>query len=214
MKKLIILALAVGFLAQGCKPKKQNDAGAAPGQVADLAAASDRYKLANGTATWQGGKIAGTHNGGITIKSAELGVKDGNVVAGNIVLDVNSITNEDVTDAKDNAKLVGHLKSDDFFASATYPDAKFEIVSVAPLTGDANNTHTITGNLTIKKTTRLKSVPANIKVEGDTITAKTSFKIDRSKFDVRYGSKTFFADIGDKVIYDDFDITVDATLKK
>lgn len=168
---------------------------------------------------WEGYKPAGKHHGTINISSGELMVKDGNLVGGEFVIDMNSIVNLDLEDAEYNAKLVGHLKSADFFEVETYPTAKFVIteVKVADSTqlnlekakGKVVPTHTITGNLTIKSTTKSISFNAMVNADGDNFEARTNqFFIDRSEWSVKYGSRKFFDNLKDKFINDEMGIGV------
>ena len=103
-------------------------------------------------------------------------------------------------------KLEGHLKSDDFFGVNNFPVAKFEITKVAAkgTPGD----YKITGNLTIKETTKEIKFYANVSQDGGKNVAKADIKIDRSEFNVRYGSGSFFDNLGDKTIYDEFDLSI------
>ncbi len=118
---------------------------------------------------------------------------------------MNSLASTDLTGDK-KAKLEGHLKSDDFFGVKTFPTSTFEIISLAPLSGvkAGEPNFNVTGKLTIKGKTNDISFPATIKFDGPNMTATGTVKVDRSKYDVRYGSKTFYADIGDKAIADEF----------
>jgi len=151
--------------------------------------------------TWLGKKVTGEHAGTINVKSGELKL-DGNAIAGGeFVVDMTSIKNTDLTDADYNAKLVGHLKSDDFFGVEKYPEAKLVITNKAPFSAGKA---TVTGDLTIKGTTH--PVTFDVTKDGEAYTADIT--VDRSKYDVRYGSKSFFDNLGDKVIYDDFYLTV------
>ena len=109
-----------------------------------------------------------------------------------------------------NDKLVGHLKSDDFFGVETHPTATFVLKSAEKKSG---NEYTVKGDLTIKGITKSIEFPATVKVSGNTLEASAEVVIDRSKFDVKYGSGSFFDGLGDKMIYDDFtlDISLVAT---
>jgi polyisoprenoid-binding protein YceI len=122
----------------------------------------------------------------------------------------------DITNAEYNQKLIGHLKSDDFFAVEKHPRANFKITSVAPIKGaiaGAAN-YTVNGNLTIKGITNPVSFPAVIAFNNNTITAKSApITLNRTKWDIRYGSKTFFENIGDKAIYDDFTVQFNLVAK-
>ncbi|PLX15557.1 MAG: hypothetical protein C0599_16635 [Salinivirgaceae bacterium] len=149
---------------------------------------------------WEGKKIGGAHDGYIKLKSGNIEMNNGDIVSGNFVVDMNSITNTDLEDPTYNQKLVGHLKSDDFFGVATYPEAKFVIAS----TDIKNGKGMVTGNITIKGKT--ESITFPVERTGKDYTAK--IEIDRSKFDVRYGSSSFFSGLGDKAIDDIFTLKV------
>jgi polyisoprenoid-binding protein YceI len=81
---------------------------------------------------WTGKKVTGEHFGFIKLKEGTLTLKNGNIASGSFTIDMNTITCTDLEDAETNAKLVGHLKSDDFFGVKTYPTAKLEIVKASP----------------------------------------------------------------------------------
>lgn len=149
---------------------------------------------------WTGKKLTGSHTGTINIKEGTLEVDNGKLKGGKIVMDMTSIKDVDLTDPDSNAKLTGHLKSDDFFGVATHPTSTLEITKVE---GTTTN-HTITGNLTIKGKTNPITFTATSAKEGQSLVYDGDITIDRSKFDVRYGSKSFFNDIGDKAINDEF----------
>lgn len=149
---------------------------------------------------WTGKKLTGSHNGTINIKEGNLEVENGKLTGGKVVMDMSSIKVLDLTDADSNGKLTGHLKSDDFFGVATHPTSTLEITKVE---GTSTN-HTITGNLTIKGKTNPVTFTATSTKDGQNLVYNGDITIDRSKFDVRYGSKSFFNDIGDKAINDDF----------
>jgi len=154
---------------------------------------------------WLGKKVTGQHNGFIDLKSANLEIKNGKLVGGSFEIDMNTITNEDLKDETYNKKLVGHLKSDDFFGVEKYPTSKFVIKSVKHEGGDQ---YGIKGDISIKGKTESIEFPANVKVNDDELVAKAKIVIDRSKFDVRYGSSSFFDNLGDKMIYDEFELDI------
>jgi len=168
---------------------------------------------------WEGYKPTGKHHGTIGLSSGELMMKNGNLVGGEFVVDMNSIIDLDLEDAEYNAKLVGHLKSADFFEVETYPTAKFVITAVNPVDaaqielekakGEVVPTHTITGNLTLKATTKSITFNAMVNVNDDKFEARTNqFFIDRSEWAVKYGSRKFFSDLQDKFINDEMGIGI------
>ncbi len=151
--------------------------------------------------TWLGKKVTGQHNGTINLKSGSLNVESNTIVSGKFVIDMTSIRNTDLTDAESNAKLVGHLKSDDFFSVEKYPEATLVITEGAEFNNDQAH---VKGDLTIKGITH--PVEFDVKRSGNVYNA--TITVDRSKYNVRYGSKSFFNDLGDKVIYDNFELGV------
>ncbi len=194
MKKMILMMLAIGVLFTS--------------QAQTYKADTDQTQV-----KWLGKKVTGEHTGFINLKEGNLVVSNGQVTGGMFVIDMASMTNTDIESAEYNAKLVGHLKSDDFFGVATYPTATFKIKSVKAVKED-DATHHFTGDITIKGKTMEMTIPATVKVEGDMISATSSFDIDRSKFDVKYGSGSFFDGLGDNLIYDDFNLSVNLVTKK
>lgn len=121
-----------------------------------------------------------------------------------------SIVCDDIKDAEYNGKLVGHLKSDDFFSVDKNPVSKFVITKA---TVKAGNKYTITGNLTIKGKTKAITFPAYVNVVNGKVAAQATFNVDRSDFDVKFGSASFFDGLGDKVIYDDFNVSLNLVTK-
>jgi polyisoprenoid-binding protein YceI len=154
---------------------------------------------------WKGRKVTGAHNGTIAIKEGEFNLNEGELTAGKFVVDTTTITVLDITDPASNAQFAGHLASNDFFASAEYPEAVFEITAV-------KNNH-IEGNLTIKGIKRTIGFDANIHVTKDILTAVGKMVIDRTQFDIKFRSGNFFKDLGDTLIYNDFELNVNITAK-
>jgi polyisoprenoid-binding protein YceI len=155
---------------------------------------------------WVGTKVTGKHTGNVTLSGGTLKY-DGKVVTGGTFdFDMTSITCTDLTEKEWNDKLVGHLKADDFFGVAKFPTAKFEITKVVSKTGD---NYDVTGNLTIKGITNEVTFPAVIKASAVTIVTVAKITVNRTKFDIKYGSASFVEGIGDKAISDDFTLDVE-----
>ena len=154
---------------------------------------------------WKGRKVIGAHNGTIAIKQGSLILKDGALAGGKFIIDTTSITILDVTDPATNAQFAGHLASDDFFSVEQYPEAVFEITLV--------NNHQVEGNLTLKGTTHPVAFDADIKVEDDIVKATGKIVIDRTKYGIKFRSGNFFKNLGDTLIYNDFDLNVSITAK-
>jgi len=158
-------------------------------------------KTAESKVVWTGKKVTGQHTGNIDIKSGSLDFDKGMLTGGTIVIDMNSIACTDL--GEDGArKLEGHLKSDDFFGVSAHPTATLKITDVNA--GNAGEGYNVTADITIKGITKSISFPAQI--DANKATAKMT--IDRTDFDVRYGSGSFFDNLGDKTIYDDFELDI------
>lgn len=162
-----------------------------------------KVDVAKSTLKWNAKKVTGEHMGTVNIADGALMVDGAKVTGGSFNIDMNSIVCTDLTDATYNGKLIGHLKSDDFFSVAKHPKANFKITKVE---GD-----NITGDMTIKGITNSITFPVTMKMEGKNVVANAKIVLDRTKWDVRYGSKKFFESIGDKAIYDDFEMDLTLT---
>ena len=156
---------------------------------------------------WKGFKPTGEHFGTVKVKKGTFTVNDNKIVDGEFEIDMNSIVVLDIpSDESSNAKLVKHLKSDDFFGVKKYPTATFEITSI-----DVKADKTLVkGNLRIKEKTHPVSFSASVTIDGNNIHLKSdTFTIDRSKWDIKYKSQSFFGDLGDKFISDDMELSVE-----
>jgi polyisoprenoid-binding protein YceI len=153
------------------------------------------------TVKWLGEKIGGQHEGYINLKSGELEEKNNKIIAGTFAIDMTSITNTDLTDPDYNQKLVEHLKSDDFFGVKKFPTASLTITKATKF---SNGKSSVTGNLTIKG----KTEKITFEIVKNKKSYTTKMEIDRSKFDVKYGSTSFFDSLGDKAIYDIFILNI------
>lgn len=162
---------------------------------------------------WVGKKVTGQHNGTVDISSGELFIDNGKLTGGSFDINFGTIKVLDLQDSEMNAKLTGHLKSDDFFSAEKYPTGKFVLTSVTPLSNGTENNYTIGGNLTIKGITQPVSFPAAVKVNGDVVSAKADFKIDRTLWDVKFRSGKFYENLGDKLIDDQIELKLSISAK-
>ncbi len=158
--------------------------------------------------------MTGKHQGLIDIQSGAISNTHGKIT-GNLVLDMSSITVTDL-EGKGKDKLENHLKSEDFFSVDEHPNSSYLIKSITPMAssspGEPN--YNVTGDLTIKGITHEITFPANIQFSGNIMTADGEAVVDRSKFDVKYRSPSFFEDLGDKMIHDEFTIRFNLTANK
>ena len=165
---------------------------------------------------WKGEKPTGSHNGTIKIASGTVSAINNDIQAGNFTIDMKSIDSEDL-EGKKKENLEAHLmgtvegKEGDFFNVNTYPNSTFELTSVE----DGDGQVTVKGNLTIKDKTNAIEFPATVSFSGDTMILKSnSFIIDRTKWDVNYGSKSIFDNLGDKFISDEIELVVELHASK
>lgn len=218
MKKYAILASLASALMFTAYAGTNNHTAdkAATEAAAPAKARAYNVDIAKSDLKWHAKKVTGEHMGNIGLQSGQVLVQGSKIVGGTFVIDMNAMTCTDIKDATYNGKLIGHLKSDDFFSVEKHPTATFKITEVKSnakaAAGKPNAT--ITGDLTIKGITKSVSFPATLAVKNGVATAKGDVTIDRSKFDVRYGSNSFFENLGDKAIIDDFVVSLDVTAKQ
>lgn len=174
-------------------------------------AAATTYNIdtAASTVGWRGEKITSAHWGQVGVQGGSVTVDDaGQVTGANITIDMTAMTNTDITRPGGGERLVGHLKSDDFFSVDAHPTATFTVTGVQPADG-TEATHTLVGDLTIKGQTHPASFPAKIAVDGKTASASGTLVFDRTTWGIRYGSGSFMADLGDRAILDNVTLTID-----
>ena len=206
MKKIALSALLAATLVGA------SSFSSAPAPTARAAKVADKvYKVQPQLSTlgWDAKAITHGHNGTAQFSNGELIVRGNQLVGGDVTVDMKSLKATDITDTENNAKFMGHMNSDDFFSTDKYATATFKIMQVTGIKGaaaDANNA-TITGDLTIKGITNSISFPAKVGVKGGKAAASGTATVDRTKYNIKYGSKSFFEGIGDKAIYDEFKLS-------
>ena len=149
---------------------------------------------------WLGKKVTGQHNGTVNFKDGTLVFKKNILAGGSFTVNMTSLTATDLS-GEYQGKLNGHLKADDFFGTEKFPTATLVFKKIGVKSA---NVYNVTADLTIKGIT--KPVTFELTVNGNTAT--TAFNVDRTKYDIKYGSKSFFESIGDKAIYDEFELKV------
>jgi polyisoprenoid-binding protein YceI len=165
-----------------------------------VTAQTKKVDISKSTINWVGKKVTGEHSGTVALKSGALVFKKNTLTGGTFTVDMTTLTATDLT-GEYQGKLNGHLKADDFFGTEKFPTSTLVFKTIAT---KGNDVYTVTADLTIKGKTN--PITFDITVKGNTAT--TALKIDRTKYDIKYGSKSFFEGLGDKTIYDDFDLTV------
>ena len=159
---------------------------------------------------WYAEKLTGKHHGTLGIKSGSFTMSGSNLTGGEIVLDMTQIACTDL-EGEEKGKLEGHLKSADFFDVTSNPESKFVITSAQPLN---KITYDVKGKLTIKGITQDATCQLSVMQNGEGANIGGAFIFDRTKYNVRYGSSSFFKDLGDKVIKDDVRVVIDLKAKK
>jgi polyisoprenoid-binding protein YceI len=159
-----------------------------------------KIKPLSSSIQWTGKKVTGQHEGTINFLDGILTFKSNKLVAGTFTVDMKSISTTDLTgEYKD--KLDGHLKADDFFGVEKFPTATLVFKKVTPVNA---STYTVVADLTIKG----KMNPVTFTLVTSATGATANVKINRAKYDIQYGSETFLGSLGDKAIYDDFDLKI------
>lgn len=177
------------------------------GLMCQPVAAAETYSVNTNDSgvVWKASKVTGQHNGRVDLASGEIEFEDGRLTGGEAVIDMTSIAVEDIKDPGNNLKLTNHLKSADFFDVKNHPEARMEVTGVEPA-GDG--TYTVTADFTIRGITHPVTFSSQAKETEVGAAAEAEITIDRTLYNVRYGSGKFFEDLGDKMIHDDFKLTV------
>ena len=209
--------LAFGMLTSCSGDSKASKATVGEAKKVTAPAASNTLKVntAKSSVNWTGSKPTGKHSGTIGISSGSVQLDGGDLAGGKFTIDMNSITVTDLAAGEGKEKLEGHLKGmtdenkDHFFDVRTYPTSMFEITKVAKLANDPDASHLVYGNLTIKDVTKEVGFKAKIVTENGKVSVNTpTFTIDRSDFNVKYGSTKFFPELKDKVINDEIELEI------
>ncbi len=158
-------------------------------------------KASESSINWTGKKVTGQHTGTLNLSDGFLVFDGENITGGEFTVDMTSLQVTDLKTGEGKEKLEGHLNSDDFFGVTNHNTAKL-VVTKAKKEGD---TYKVAGDLTIKGKTN--PITFDLVVNGDA--ASTTLKVDRTKYDIKYGSGSFFDNLGDKAIYDEFELAVD-----
>ena len=151
---------------------------------------------------WTGYKLTSSHEGTIQLKSGELEIKDGKLVGGEFIIDMTSIKNTDIEDEEYRDKLEKHLKDDDFFGVEEHSESKLKITKVIDPEIESEN-YQIVADLTIKGITHSINFSSEVKINNDAFLATSTIKFDRTKWDIKYNSGSFFDDLGDYMILDE-----------
>lgn len=211
MKKTLYFLSMIAFLASCQSAPSGENAQTAEQQEASKATGT-AYKVDNtmSSLTFVGSKPVGTHTGTFKLTEGNITVDQGNISSGKFTFDIGSMNIID-QDTSYKAKLTGHLLSPDFFDAAKFKTATFEITACEPLTNDTNGTHRISGNLTMKDSTKNVTFTSKVSVTESQLKATADFNIDRTQWGLFYGNDK---SLGDKFIYPEVKIKFDITANK
>lgn len=196
----VVLIIVAGLLFNSKKEVRELEA------VQENAALTDgSYNIDSRVSkvSWSAAKVAGaSHSGSVGIKSGSLTIENSQLKDGNLILDMKNISVE-----KDIKSLIKHLNSKDFFDTENYPEAKMIITSITPT--EKAGIYFASGDLTVKGKTAAINFPLSVVQEGSRILVKSNLKIDRTLWDIKYGSGKFFDNLGNNMIKDEIDLIVD-----
>lgn len=212
MKKISFLIMAGGVIMfTSCNTTPKGEEAQVTEQQEAAASTGSTFKVNTETSVvkWIGASPVKQHDGTFKISEGTLTVTDNNLTAGSFVIDVASLTDNDL-EGEYKTKLETHLKSADFLEAEKYPSAKFEITSVEAA-AEGENTHKISGNLTMKDSTKNITFPAKISVTEAEVSATANFNIDRSQWNISYRND---ASLGDKLIKPEVNIAIELKAAK
>ena len=165
---------------------------------------------------WKGSKSTGSyHDGLISIENGFINIDNNIITGGEININMHSITCTDIKDSQSNQYLIEHLKNDDFFSVSTFPLASLNIYSIKPVSKNNDSISDATFlegeylfscDLTIKDSTHAIDFIADIKINQNAAIATGRIEIDRSQFGIKYKSKSWYPDLGDRFINDIFEL--------
>ncbi len=212
MKKLIYSLAFISMMGSCQNAPEGETAKTSEKQETAAPATGTTYNvdIAASTINFLGTKPIGTHNGLMHLKDGKLIVGNGTITGGSFTIDMSKMEIQD-KDTAYSYKLVGHLLSPDFFDAAKYPTSKFEITKCEVLTNDSTGTHRISGNLTMKDSTKNVTFPAKISITDAGVTATADFIIDRTQWGLHYGNDK---SLKDKFIYPEVKIKFNIQAKK
>lgn len=219
-----LLILSALTLTVSCKNDKTTEAETTEaGEVKEVSGEAVQYTVdaASSKIEWTATKPTGKHMGTIALADGAIFIKDSLMDSGKFNIDMNTITVTDLKAGDGKEDLEAHLKGnavdvkeadmDHFFNVKKFPTSSFEVTSAKTENGKT----TVEGNLTMKGITKNVKFPAKVTVNGGTVTLESDpFSINRTLWNVNYGSKSVFDNLGDKFINDEIELKVSVTAKK
>jgi polyisoprenoid-binding protein YceI len=221
MKNIFFITTAVATMMFASCGSNATEAGAADSTLSATEGSASYVVDSSSVLNWCGSKIVGVgaHHGTIAITEGSVSVENGNITAGTFTIDMTKITCTDSLPKEYSEKLIGHLGADDFFSVAKFPTAKF-VISEVKAEANGANTHVISGNLTLRDSTKNISFPAAVSITADAVTAKGEVIINRLDWGVNYDKASMSlaekaqAKLKNGVVSKDIKITLDIKATK
>ena len=207
LKKFLIPAILILFIVSCEKSSKKKINTSLPKPTLSLSSGDYVMDNDNSSIKWTGRELSTkSHYGSLQMKNGSLTVNTDGTVNGIIKIDMTTIDCEDLQ-GRSKASLERHLRSDDFFSVESHPIATLTFKSEGGI--GAGNKLAFNGDLEIKGISHPISFESEVKNVDPKVSALVDMTFDRSKYNVRFRSGTFFQNLGDKLIYDDIEISVD-----
>jgi polyisoprenoid-binding protein YceI len=201
MKKFMLLAAfaGMGLSVLAGPPKK----------IVNAISGTYNVDAPKSTFKWNAKKVVGEHSGTVAYQAGNITINANKLAGADITIDMASIDCTDLS-GEYHDKLVGHLKADDFFATEKFNTAKIKIKSASEIKGAAtgSNNYNVVADLTIKGITKEISFPAFVVINPTQVIANAELDIDRTAFEIKYGSASFFEGLGDRAIANTFNVKV------
>lgn len=226
--KFLVLpfVLMLGLFFVACKNERSGGDLAETSKAGNVAGSEDATETftivpAESVISWEGYKPGRTHEGTVQVTDGTLNATDGTLTSGSFTIDMTTITVEDLEPGKGKENLEAHLKgterekATDFFHTTQFPEAQFALTKVVNLESDPDASHMIYGNLTIKDITKQVAFKANVEMNDNQVMAESlPFKIDRTDWDIKFMSKSFFDDLKDNFVEDEIGLQISIAAAK
>ena len=198
--KIIALIIILNFITAQSEPLRQ--------MASELQADTIWVDIQRSQIEWIGRKLTGEHSGNLRLKAGWITMNGSTLIGGKFIFDMTSIKNTDIESPDWSLKLDNHLKSSDFFNVDSFPKAILDIKKNNSISEENNlgSTNLVSADLTIRGITHKISLPCQLEKTDSTLSAIGSVDVDRTLYNIKYKSGTYFFDLGDKIIYDDFTI--------
>jgi len=165
--------------------------------------------IENSNINWIGRKVTGEHSGTLNLSKGWVVMEQDLVIGGKFIFDMTSIKNTDIESPEWKEKLEKHLMAEDFFFVDSFPNAILEIKYHHQIIDDkTGQTNQIIADLTIRGITHEINFPINISHSKSNFYAEGLIDINRTLFNIKYNSGTFFEELGDRMIYDNFTVQI------